>query len=56
MSKVAQLSAADQQQIELLKKKIESQRIELADRGEAISALQRNFESLSDMCKGMFGG
>lgn len=49
--KMKALSEADKQQIEILQKKIEQQRLELADRSEAISSLQRNFESLSDMCK-----
>jgi hypothetical protein len=52
LTKAAALSTADKEQIESLQKKIERQRLELLERSEAISSLQRNFEALSDMCKG----
>lgn len=46
------LSTADKQQIDLLQRKIEQQRVELLERSELIQGVQRNFETLSEMYKG----
>jgi len=53
LSKLSAYAADDKATIESMKQRIDQQRLELSEKGEALAALTRNFEDLSTVCKGL---